>query len=131
MPKTKQQVTLVTRLSEPDLIRFRELAAAQKIGYSELLRQAALFYMDNYDQAKKNELESVYAQQRKADTNRICAMLGKIGLEVHTQIEFLRRMEGGDAMVRDCMSVAAKRLDKSLDNEAEKIKEKMKKVIES
>lgn len=131
MPKTNAQVTLVTRLAEPDLIRFREMALSQKVSYSELLREAVLFYMDNYDQAKSNKVEGVYAQQLKASTNRICGLMAKTGIEVHAIIEFLRRMEGGRELVQECISVAAKGMDKGLEEEAEKVKDKMKKVIDA
>lgn len=131
MANLDRKSLLTTRLAEPDLIRFRELAMSQKLSYSELMREAVLYYLDHYEQAKKDELESVYSKQRKADTNRICGLMAKVGIEVHTIIEFLRRMEGGDELVRDCMSVASKRLDKGLEREAEKIKEQMKKVIDA
>ena len=131
MPIKKPLPQLVTRLAEPDMIRFREIALTQDLSHSELLRAAALFYMDNYQQARKNEIESVYAQQRKADTNRICALMAKIGVEVHTIIEFLRRMEGGPEVVQDCMSVAAKRLDKLVETQAEKVKQQMQKVVDA
>jgi hypothetical protein len=131
VPRTKKLPQIWTRLAEPDMVRFRELAVSQDMSYSELVRAAVLYYLNTYDQAKKNELESAYAQQRKADTNRICAMLAKLGIEVNTIIEFLKRMEGGTELVKDCMSVAAKRLDKDLDKEAEKIKTKMEKVLEA
>ncbi|MBX9723196.1 MAG: hypothetical protein K2X81_17465, partial [Candidatus Obscuribacterales bacterium] len=111
MPKVNTQVTLVTRLAEPDLIRFRELALTQKVTYSELLREAVLFYMDNYEQAKSNKIEGQYAQQLKASTNRICGLMAKTGIEVHAIIEFLRRMEGGPELVQECISIAAKRMD--------------------
>ena len=131
MPKTKTLPQLWTRLAEPDMIRFRELALSQQLSYSELLRLAALHYMDNYEQAKKNEVEGVYAQQLKASTNRICGLMAKTGLEVHAILEFLRHMDGGPELVQECMSMAAKRLDKGLEKEAEKIKEQMKKVVDA
>jgi hypothetical protein len=131
MPKFDRKSLLTTRLAEPDMIRFRELAVSQHMSYSELVRSAVLFYMDNYDQAKKNEFESVYSQQLKSSTNRICGLMAKTGIEVHAIIEFLRRMEGGPELVQDCMAIASKRLDKGLEKEAEKIKEQMKKVVDA
>lgn len=130
MANLDRKSLLTTRLSEPDLVAFRELAMAQKLSYSELLREAALFYMKNYKQAKLNEMESSYTKQRKADTNRICGLLGKTSVEVHAILEFLRRMDGGKELVQDCLSVAAKRLETSLDKQVEKIKDQMVKVVE-
>jgi isochorismate hydrolase len=111
------------------MIRFRELSLSQKKSYSEVVRDALLFYMDHYDQAKRNELEGVYAQQLKASTNRICGLMAKTGIEVHAIIEFLRRMDGGPELVQDCLALASKRLDKGLEMQAEKIKDKMAKVV--
>lgn len=129
MAKLDRKSLLTTRLAEPDLIRFRELAIAREQTYSELLRDAALFYMDHYDQAKRDELEGVYAQQLKASTNRICGLMAKTGIEVHAIIEFLRRMDGGPQLVQECLALATKRLDKGLEKEAERVKESMKKVV--
>jgi len=131
MPKLDRKSLLATRLSEKDIIRFRELAISQKLTHAELLREAVLYYLDHYDQAKRSELESVYAQQRRADTNRICAMLAKLGIEVQTIIEFLKRTEGGEDMVQDCISVAAKRLDKGLEKEVEKVKAQYQKIMDA
>lgn len=125
----KPQPQLVTRLAEPDLIRFRELALSQNMSYSELLRESVLFYMDNYEQAKSNRLESQYAQQLKSSTNRICGLMAKTGIEVRAIIEFLKQMEGGQELVQECISVAAKRMDQTLEKEAEKIKDKMEKFV--
>ena len=129
MPKLDRKSLLTTRLAEPDMIRFRELSLSQKKSYSEVVRDALLFYMDHYDQAKRNELEGVYAQQLKASTNRICGLMAKTGIEVHAIIEFLRRMDGGPELVQDCLALASKRLDKGLEMQAEKIKDKMAKVV--
>lgn len=130
MPKIDKKGLLTTRLSEPDLIRFRELALTQKKSYSEILREAALFYMTHLEQAKKDETESIYAQQLKSSTNRICGLMAKTGIEVHAILEFLRRMDGGPELVQDCLSVASKRLDKGLEREAERVKDKMANVIQ-
>ena len=129
MPKLDRKNLLTTRLAEADMIRFRELALANKTTYSELLREAALFYLAHYEQAKRDELEGVYSQQLKASTNRICGLMAKTAIEVHAILEVLRRVDGGDEMVKDAMSVAAKRLNKGLEKEEQKIKEQMAKVV--
>ncbi len=131
MARVKQQAVLTTRLAQADDARFREMAVSQKLSQTELLRKAALFFMDNYERVKQEEMETVYSTQLRSSTNRICGLMAKVGLEVHTIVEFFRRMDGGDELIRDCMSVAAKRLDKGLDKEASRIKDQMKKVIES
>ncbi len=129
MPKLDRKSLLTTRLAEGDMVRFRELAIANKQSYSEVLRDAALFYMNHYDQAKRDDLESLYAQQLRSSTNRICGLMAKTGIEVHAIIEFLRRMDGGTELVQDCLALASKRLDKGLEKEAEKVKEQMVKIV--
>jgi hypothetical protein len=129
MPKLDRRNLLTTRLAEGDMIRFRELAQANKTTYSELLREAALFYMDHYDQAKRDEMEGVYAQQLKGSTNRICGLMAKTAIEVHAILEVLRRVDGGDELVKDAMSVASKRLNKGLEKEEQKIREQMTNIV--
>lgn len=131
MPVSKAQPQVFTRLTEPDMVRFRELAIAQNKKQADLVREAVLFYLDHYDQAKRDDLEGVYAQQLKASTNRICGLMAKTGIEVHAIIEFLRRMDGGPELVQECLALASKRLDKGLEKEAEKVKAKMANVVRS
>lgn len=120
-----------TRLSDADLVRFREMAQAQGLCTSDLFRRAVLFYMDQSENAKRDEFESLYTQQMKASTNRICGLMARTGIEVHAIIEFLRRMDGGTELVQECLAVASKRLDKGLEKETEKVSEKMKQQVMS
>ena len=129
MPKLDRKNLLTTRLAEADMVRFRELALANRVTFSELLRDAALFYMDNYDQAKAEKVEGVYAQQLKGSTNRICGLMAKTAIEVHAILEVLRRVDGGDQLVQDALSVSSKRIGKGLEKEEERVREQMTKVV--
>jgi thymidine phosphorylase len=131
MPVTKKLSRVATTLADSDMNKFREMAFAQEVSQSDLLRRALLFYMNQSEDAKRNEFESLYAQQMKASTNRICGLMARTGIEVHAIIEFLRRMDGGAELVQDCLAVASKRLDKGLEKETEKVSEKMKQQVVS
>ncbi len=129
MPKTAKKNVLLTRLSDEDMERFREIAAGRKVSHTELLREAARYYMASYDQAKMDDLEGVYAQQLRGSTNRICGLMAKTAIEVHAILEVMRRMDGGDELVKDAMSVASKRLSKGLEKEEQKVREQMARVV--
>ncbi len=129
MPKLDRKNLLTTRLSEADMVRFRELALANRVTFSELLRDAALFYMENYEQAKAEKVEGIYAQQLKASTNRICGLMAKSAIEVHAILEVMRQVDGGEQMVRDALSVSSKRLNKGLEKEEQRVRDKMAKIV--
>jgi len=122
----KRLPAISTRLADADYVRFKEMALALGVPPTDLLRRAALFYMDQAENAKRDDLESLYTQQMKASTNRICGLMARTGIEVHAIIEFLRRMDGGAGLVQECLAVASKRLDKGLEKETAKVSEKMK-----
>ena len=126
MTVSQRTPKLSTRLADADYVRFKEMALARNVSQTDLVRRALLFYMDQSDNAQRDEFESIYAQQMKASTNRICGLMARTGIEVHAIIEFLRRMDGGAELVQDCLAVASKRLDKGLEKETEKVSERMK-----
>ncbi len=129
MPKLDRKNLLTTRLAEADMVRFRELALANRVTFSELLRDAALFYMENYEMAKAEKVEGIYAQQLKSSTNRICGLMAKSAIEVHAILEVLRRVDGGEEMVKDALSVSSKRLNKGLEKEEQRVRDKMAKIV--
>ena len=129
MPKTRRSPQLVTRLASSDMRRFRELAVVRGTTHSALLREAALHYLTYSDTARVDELEGIYAQQLrlcmeiiisefKKGINRNCAMLAKLGIDTHAIYQFLGRIDdtSGDLM-KECTSIAAKRLAKKLGTE--------------
>lgn len=78
-----------TRLLESDMSRFREFVAKQDTNEASFARQALLFYMDALDRDELNRIESVYSQQVKSSTNRICALLSKVAMDVRAIYFFL------------------------------------------
>jgi len=133
MPKTRRSPQLVTRLASPDMKRFREAALARGVTYSAFLREAALRQLAYTDSAHVDELEGIYAAQLKGCTelirldlkngiNRICAMLAKSSIDTHAIYQFLGRIDdtSGDLM-KECTSIAAKRLSRKLGTEEQGI----------
>lgn len=131
MPKLERKTLLTTRLTEEDMVRFREVALANKVKQTELLREAVLFYLDHHDKAKKDELEGIYSQQLKASTNRICGLMAKTAIEVHAVLEVMRRVDGGDELVNDAMAIAAKRVNKGLEIQEQRARGQMAKLVRS
>lgn len=131
MPKLERKTLLTTRLTEEDMVRFREVALANKVKQTELLREAVLFYLDHHDKAKRDELEGVYSQQLKASTNRICGLMAKTAIEVHAVLEVMRRVDGGDELVNDAMAIAAKRVNKGLEIQERRARDQMAKLVRS
>jgi len=140
MPKFDRKNLLTTRLSEPDLLKFRELAAKKKMAYSELLRDAVLFYIDHQDQADKDKIEGVYAQQLRASSqqmtdridagvNRICALLAKNSVQTLAATKFLARLEDTEDMMKDCQGAAAKQINAQLTPEERETAQKIYRVV--
>lgn len=63
MPKTKRASVFFARLRKEQDERFRELAHKKQLTYTELLREAVDFYLEQQDQDRLNELEGIYAKQ--------------------------------------------------------------------
>ncbi|MBX9569400.1 MAG: hypothetical protein K2X77_10925 [Candidatus Obscuribacterales bacterium] len=136
MPKFRRSPQVVTRLAPQDMERFRELALTKAISYSSLLRDAALYYLDHYNQQKVNEFEGIYAQQLRQliyefeekqakHTNRICALLAKNGIDGNAVKEFLARIDESGELMRECTSIAAKRLKTALAPDEQKVASSM------
>jgi hypothetical protein len=110
MPKLERKSLITTRLSSDDMKRFREAAQARGLPYTELARDAIRFYLHQLEDEENAKREGVYAQQMRASTNRVCALLAKATVGVETIMEFLGRLEDSEDLVRECKSKAAKRV---------------------
>jgi hypothetical protein len=78
-----------TRLAPDDHLRFQQLSKMQQLSETEFVRQALLYFMQHLEQGSLNEAESIYAQQIKSSTNRICALLSKVAMDVRAVYFFL------------------------------------------
>lgn len=132
MPKTKRAPQLVTRLATADLEKFRELAFTRRITYSHLLREAVLNYLATHDQVRVNELEGIYAQQLKQQINRLCSLLVKIGIDVHSVYQYLAKVddENSSQLMSECTAHAARRLKTSLNADEQPVALGMAQVIQ-
>lgn len=78
-----------TRLNPDDHLRFQQLCKTQDISETAFVRRALLYYMQHVEQDSLNRTESIYAQQIKSSTNRICALLSKVAMDVRAIYFFL------------------------------------------
>lgn len=136
MPKFRRSPQVVTRLAPQDMERLRELALTKAMSYSSLLRDAVLYYLDHHNQQRMNEFEGIYAQQLRQliyelqekhakDTNRICALLAKNGIDGNATKEFLARIDESGELMRECTSIAIKRLKAALTPDEQKVASSM------
>lgn len=117
MPTLDRRTQLTTRLANVDLERFRALATKKSLQLSELLREAALHYLDYCQMEERQVIEGAYAQQLKASTNRICALLAKTAVGVETLTEFMSRLEDSEALLDECRAKATKKVAAALTDE--------------
>lgn len=81
MPKVE------TKLRQQDFKRLDDLAKTEGKTKSEVLREAALFYLDAVEQQKFAARESEISQSIDAMTNRVCAMLARQGRQLGAMFE--------------------------------------------
>jgi hypothetical protein len=113
MPKNPTHHSLIrTRLGTSDLFRFRQCATARGAHEAALLREAVLYYLDNFEQSELNRIESVYAAQLKSSTNRICAMLAKIAMDARAPYFFVG--EDDPDGIRRCREQSGQQINKAL-----------------
>lgn len=115
MPKyTRRPTELRTRLCTDDLLKFRQIAAARRLTLAQLLRDAALDYLRRIEQNELNDVESIYSQQLRASTNRVCSLLAKVGIDAHATLLFLAELEDSAESVANCRARAAKKIHAAL-----------------
>ena len=123
----KERTTrLETRLSQADRERFIALAQARGVTLTELLREAARFYLDHHNdpaQAKKN---NNIERRLKAIETRYASILVRVELDMaHIEAIMSSRIEAGKR--RETMEVASrvavKHFNKKLEGVAGELKQ--------
>lgn len=118
MSKLKRNPEIKTRLNTEDHQRFVRLVLAKNAPPARLVREALLEYLDRQEAETFIEAESIYAQQLKGSTNRICAMLYKTGLDARTLINFFSAIDPGQKeLLGQCRISARKQLSMALSEE--------------
>ena len=88
MAKKAQTPLITTRLSGGDRQRFEETARRRGKTHTQLARESILFYLANEDKALLEKIESPLLAEIKKQSNRQCAMLAKVGIDLHTLVRY-------------------------------------------
>jgi hypothetical protein len=135
MPKTLSLQTpqISTRLAREDRRKFERIASEKGMKLSELMREAALAYIERYEaeEPEGSKKESVYAQQLKASTNRICALVSKMAIDAHATLLFLSNLEQDAKLAAECRAQAINKIRQQLTAEEKQVFESIKKFAES
>ena len=125
-----------TRLQKDDYPRLKKHVENSGLTQTDFLRAAVLDYMQRlerdekkqtYDQVAESigQLTKSNQEAYKASTDRTCAMLARVGIEVHALVEYFASLEGGRELMDDCIAKSRRRISKALEPEELEVKEKM------
>lgn len=122
-----------TKLKRDDFNRLTELARSEKRTKSEIVREAVLYYLDNQEQLKNNERETLIAQSINGMSNRVAAMLARQGRLLATLFELtyvsMSQTEEGKEAFNAALTKAKQKMAKSVEQDERDMVEKMKRVI--
>lgn len=99
-----------TRLTPSHYQRLRTLSQIQRRSMSQVVRTSLIQYLEQQDHSQRADLESIYAAQLRASTNRICALLAKSALDSRAVYLFLGDLDDSGAKMRQCRDLAAKQI---------------------
>jgi len=124
-----------TKLSREDFMRVDELATADGVTKSEIVREAVLWYLANRDEIKNNPRESMIAGSIEAMTNRVCAMLARQGRLVATIFELTyssmsQTQEGKDAF-EAALTSAKQKMARSVERDERDLIEALKRTVKA
>ena len=124
-----------TKLSREDFMRVDELATADGVTKSEIVREAVLWYLANRDEIKNNPRESMIAGSIEAMTNRVCAMLARQGRLVATIFELTyssmsQTQEGKDAF-EAALTSAKQKMAHSVERDERDLIEALKRTVKA
>ena len=132
----KQTQIFTTRFTQADTVRLRLHIENSGMSQTDFLRAAVLDYMQRleagaeapvYDKVA-NRIDSLTKSNQeayKASTDRTCAMLARVGIEVHALVQYFASLEGGKELMDDCIAKSRRRISKALEPEELEVKEKM------
>lgn len=114
IPKEQHPSPLCTRLNTEELTAFRDLASSRGLTSGQLLRVAAREYLARLKRQAGSEADSECAAQLKASTNRICALLAKVAIDVRAIYRFLGELEDMTEQIERCRAAAAHDISRAL-----------------
>lgn len=135
MEKKKREVkpTVETKLSREDFKRVDDLAKADGVSKSELVRQAILWYLANREELKNEPRDLKITGSIDAMTNRVCAMLARQGRLIGTLFELtyanMSQTKEGKASFDAALSSAKQKMAKSVEKDERDLVEAMKRAV--
>jgi metal-responsive CopG/Arc/MetJ family transcriptional regulator len=124
-----------TKLSRADFKRVDELATADGVTKSEIVREAVLWYLANRDEIKNNPRESMIAGSIEAMTNRVCAMLARQGRLVATIFELtyssMSQTPEGKEAFEAALSAAKQKMARSVERDERDLIEALKRTVKA
>ena len=119
---------VATKLRKADFNRLDELAKKENKTKSEVLREAFLWYVDHKEELENADRDTAIVRAIEAMTNRICAMLARIGRQVGTLLELTYSSMSGTPEGKEVFQAA---VAKSKQMNARKMDDDERDVVES
>jgi hypothetical protein len=124
--------TLQTRLAPSDHLQFIGFAKSKGQTQAELLREAALFYLDYSKGESDIRIEGAFANELgnstsrlitliEKSTNRICSLMAKTAISSEATNQFLMNMDNGAEIMERARQVASKRIRDNLNPKEKEI----------
>ncbi len=131
-----QTPTFMTRFTKADTLRVKKHLENSGMTQADFLRKAVIEYMERLERDQEaavidkvavslGEITKSNQEAMKASTDRTCAMLARVGIEVHALVEYFSVLEGGKEIMEECMAKSRKRIAKALDPGEKQVKDRM------
>jgi predicted DNA-binding protein len=129
MPKIVRTPQIQTRLSKDDNTRIDRLSVMEKKTKAQITRDAIRWYLHNYEQLKNEKKESEYAKEIRKMTDRICAMLYGVRLEIGTLYHLTFNNMTDPKEFEAALNHTRQRIVNKLTEEEKQIVDRQKKII--
>lgn len=124
-----------TKLTREDFKKIDELAMMENKTKSEVVRDAVLWYLENQEQIRNEERETVTAKSIDAMTNRVCAMLARQGRLIATLFELtyanMSQTEAGRAAFNAALATAKQKMAKTVEKDEKDVVAAMKRALKA
>ena len=110
MPKATRGIRVDTRLQPSDIAKLKKLSVASSKTRTEIVREAILWYLHNYELTLSLRRDSDHSPQLSKVADRICALLYKLGVDCNAMARFMWEMGDPDerGAFEECHAKAVK-----------------------
>lgn len=131
--KRKFDPKIETRVRREEFRKVEELAKEEGKSKSEVLREALLWYLDNREQLKNQDRETLTVKAINAMSNRLAAMIARLSRIDGTLFELtyasMNTTDEGKAAFEAALAKAKQKMANSLDQDERELAEKTKRII--